>query len=164
MVKFIEVAAGRNLQAIRTLFKEYADSLGFNLDFQDFDRELASLPGDYQPPDGCLLLALWDGEVAGCAALRKIEDGICEMKRMYVKPQYRGHGIGRAMAMRLLEIARRAGYERMRLDTIDTMVEAIALYKSLGFKEIKPYRHNPIKGAKYMELSLGGRETEAKGE
>jgi ribosomal protein S18 acetylase RimI-like enzyme len=115
---------------------------------------VALLPGDYQAPDGCLLLALWDGETAGCSALRKIENGICEMKRMYVRPRYRGKGIGREMAVRLLELARLTGYERMRLDTIDTMTEATALYGSLGFTEIKPYRYNPIKGAKYMEIVL----------
>ncbi len=150
----IQAVSEESLQKVRALFKEYADSLGFDLGFQDYGRELASLPGDYAPPEGYLMLALWDGEAAGCAALRMIEDGICEMKRMYVRPRYRGKGIGRAMAGRLMELARQAGYKRMRLDTIDTMTEAIALYQSIGFEEIEPYRYNPIKGAKYMEIIL----------
>jgi ribosomal protein S18 acetylase RimI-like enzyme len=154
MLELIRAESGEDLQKIRGLFQEYADSLGFDLDFQDYAAELASLPGDYQAPEGCLLLASWDGEAAGCAALRKLGPGICEMKRMYVRPGYRGRGIGRKMAVHIMDLAREAGYERMRLDTIGTMTEAIALYSSLGFKEIEPYRYNPIKGARYMEAVL----------
>lgn len=154
MLSMVQAVSEEHVQKVRKLFGKYVDSLGFDLDFQDYAKELASLPGDYWAPGGYLLLALWNGEAAGCVALRKIENGICEMKRMYVRPQYRGKGIGRAMAGRIMALARQAGYKRMRLDTIDTMVEAIALYRSLGFKEIEPYRYNPIKGAKYMETDL----------
>jgi len=154
MLKLIEATSGDHVQEIRGLCKEYAETLGFDLDFQDYAREFAGLPGEYQAPDGFLMLALWNDEAAGCAAMRKIEDGICEMKRMYVLPKYRGKGIGREMAVRIIEIARSIGYDRMRLDTIDTMTEAISLYDSLGFKEIKPYRYNPVKGARYLELEL----------
>lgn len=154
MIHFIKAVSDVQLREIRGLFKEYADSLGFDLDFQNYADELASLPGEYKAPRGVLLLAYWDGEVAGCVALRPIDDEICEMKRMYVRPSCRGQGIGRQMAVRIIEFARSAGYERMRLDTIDTMTEAIALYESLGFYEIEPYRFNPVRGAKYMELAL----------
>ncbi|MBE0433929.1 GNAT family N-acetyltransferase [candidate division WOR-3 bacterium] len=154
MIHFVEAASDAQLREIRELFKEYADSLGFDLDFQNYADERASLPGEYKAPRGVLLLAYWDGEVAGCAALRPIDDEICEMKRMYVRPEYRGQGIGRQMAVRIIEFARSAGYKRMRLDTIDTMTEAITLYKSLGFSEIEPYCYNPLRGAKYMELVL----------
>ncbi|HEX7319867.1 MAG TPA: GNAT family N-acetyltransferase [bacterium] len=154
MLKLIEATSQNHVQEIRGLFKEYTETLGFDLDFQDYAREFAGLPGEYQAPDGFLMLALWDNETAGCAAMRKIEDRICEMKRMYVRPKYRGKGIGREMAVRIIEIARSIGYARMRLDTIDTMTEAISLYESLGFKDIKPYRYNPVKGARYMEIAL----------
>ena len=154
MIELVDATSDEQVRAVRELFVEYAESLGFDLSFQDYDKELATLPGEYRAPRGMLLLASCKGEVAGCAALRPIDDAICEMKRMYVRPRYRGLGIGRTMAIKIIEFARAAGYERMRLDTIDTMTEAIALYRSLGFTEIQPYRHNPIPGAKYMELVL----------
>ena len=154
MIEFIQVESDEHLDCIRELFKEYEKSLGFDLDFQDFEMELAELPGEYAAPDGCLLLAFYENEVAGCAGLRKLEQGICEMKRMYVRSNFRGKGIGRVMSVRIIEIARAIGYKHMRLDTIDTMKEAIALYRSLGFAETEPYRYNPIKGASYMELFL----------
>lgn len=154
VIELIQVESEEHLDCIRELFKEYEKSLGFNLDFQDYKKELAKLPGEYAAPDGRILLVFYKDKVAGCVALRKHEQGICEMKRMYVRPQYRRKGIGRAMAQKIIEEARAHGYERMRLDTINTMKEAIALYRSLGFKETEPYRHNPIKGASYMELSL----------
>ena len=154
MIEFIQVESDEHLDCIRELFKEYEKSLGFDLDFQDFEMELAELPGEYAAPDGCLLLAFYENEVAGCAGLRKLEQGICERKRMYVRSNFRGKGIGRVMSVRIIEIARAIGYERMRLDTIDTMRTAISLYKSLDFKKIEPYRYNPINGASYMELSL----------
>lgn len=128
--------------------------MGFSLDFQHFDKKLNSLPGDYDPPEGCLLLAYVGNQAVGGVGLRKISDGICEMKRMYVRKKYRGKGIGRKLANKINKEARRIGYERMRLDTISTMVEAIHLYKSMGFKEIEPYYYNPIEGTKYMELKL----------
>lgn len=139
----------------RDLFLEYAQSLGFSLCFQSFDQELAGLPGDYAPPDGRLLLAEYEGQMAGCVALHKLESGICEMKRLYLRPAFRGHGLGRALAARIIDEAREIGYRRMRLDTVEpVMKDAVAMYRILGFKEIAPYRSNPIAGAIYMELQL----------
>jgi GNAT superfamily N-acetyltransferase len=139
----------------RELFVEYARSLGFSLCFQNFDKELAEMPGDYAPPDGRLLLGEYDGEVAACAALRKIDFGVCEMKRLYLRLQFRGKGLGRAVAERLVAEARQIGYQRMRLDNVEpVMKDAVAMYRKLGFVEIAPYRSNPIAGAMYMELKL----------
>ena len=154
MLQIVEIEGKEYLPEVRNLFDEYAGSLGINLDFQGFDEELADLPGEYAPPDGCLLLALWQGQVAGCVALRKFSLGICEMKRLYTKPQFRGLGIGRALCDTIIARARRIGYERMRLDTLPSMETARGLYVSLGFKEIEPYRFNPVEGASFMELTL----------
>ncbi|MGH2575440.1 MAG: GNAT family N-acetyltransferase [Ignavibacteria bacterium] len=140
---------------IHKLFTEYAESLGFDLCFQNFDKELAGLPGDYSAPEGRLILAFHNKKPAGCVALRKLSKKICEMKRLYVRNNFRGKGIGRILAEKIIEEAGNAGYKRMRLDTTPKMKEAIKLYKSLGFKKIKPYTFNPIKGALYMELRLG---------
>lgn len=141
--------------AARELFLEYAQSLGFSLCFQSFDQELANLPGYYSPPDGRLLLARYDGQLAGCAALHKLEPGVCEMKRLYLRPQFRGKGLGRVMAERILTEARLIGYGRIRLDTVEpVMRDAVAMYRRLGFREIAPYCTNPIAGALYMELPL----------
>jgi carbonic anhydrase len=142
------------IDAARTLFREYAAALGFDLGFQDFDKELEGLPGEYAPPSGRMYLVLVDGSLAGCAALRAMEEGICEMKRMYVRPGFRGLGLGRKLALTCIEEARAIGYRTMRLDTIATMAEAIALYHSLGFVEIPPYRFNPVPGAVYMKLEV----------
>jgi putative acetyltransferase len=140
---------------IKILFTEYAKSLNFDLCFQGFDEELASLPGKYAPPEGFILLAEFDGEIAGCIALRKLEDGICEMKRLFVRPEFRGHGIGKELCDQLIFKAKEMGYKKMRLDTIkDQMKDAINLYKSYGFIEIPQYYHNPQDGVIYMELSL----------
>jgi putative acetyltransferase len=137
----------------RELFLEYAQSLGFSLCFQSFDKELAELPGDYAPPAGRLLLAEHEGQLAGCVALHKLDPGICEMKRLYLRPQFRGKGLGRALADSIIAEARSIGYQRMRLDTIEPiMKDAVAMYRQFGFKEIAPYRPNPIAGAMYMEL------------
>ena len=143
-----------DIESAKTLFVEYAESLGFDLSFQDFDEELANLPGDYGPPAGCLLLADYKGRPAGCVALRRLGEGICEMKRLYVRPELRGLGIGRALAEAIIEHARRIGYTRMRLDTAPSMAAARALYVSFGFEQISPYRYNPIEGAVFMELKL----------
>ncbi|MGQ9903362.1 MAG: acetylglutamate kinase [Anaerolineae bacterium] len=138
----------------RALFEEYAQSLGFSLCFQGFDAELAGLPGKYAPPQGRLLLARVEGQLAGCVALQPIDARACEMKRLYVRPEYRGRGVGRALAQAIVEAGREIGYRTMRLDTLTSMPEAIALYRSMGFVDIPPYRFNPIEGAVYMALSL----------
>lgn len=154
MLQIEEVKTEKHLGEVRRLFEEYASALEISLDFQDFDNELANLPGDYAPPDGSLLIALWEDEVAGCVALRKFSPSICEMKRLYSRPQFRGMGIGSALCKAVIREARRIGYERMRLDTLPSMQKARALYTSLGFKEIEPYRFNPVEGASFMELAL----------
>lgn len=139
----------------RELFLEYAQSLGFSLCFQNFDQELANLPGDYAPPEGRLLLAEYESQLAGCVALHKLEPAICEMKRLYLRPQFRGHGLGRLLAERIIAGGRQIGYRHMRLDTVEpVMKDAVAVYRRLGFKEIAPYCANPIAGALYMELHL----------
>jgi epoxyqueuosine reductase QueG/predicted GNAT family acetyltransferase len=154
MLKILNVETAKDIETVTNLFEEYADSLGFDLCFQDFEEELSNLPGDYEPPEGCLMLAEHDGQTAGCVAVRKLGEGICEMKRLYVKPQLRGQGIGRTLAEAIIEKAREIGYARMRLDTVPSMQAARALYVSLGFKEISPYRYNPIEGTAFMELKL----------
>ncbi len=136
------------------LLQEYADSLGVDLCFQDFHRELAGLPGDYAPPRGAFLLAKHQGAIAGCVALRPLAGEGCEMKRLFVRPNFRGLGLGRALARGVLEEARRIGYRWIRLDTLPSMTEAIALYRALGFREIAPYRDNPVPGALFMEAAL----------
>jgi len=139
----------------RDLFLEYAESLGFSLCFQNFDQELAGLPGDYASPHGRLLLAEYDGQLAGCVALHKLEPEICEMKRLYLRTRFRGKGLGRALAETIIAEARAIGYRRMRLDTVEpVMKDAVVMYRRLGFNEIPPYRANPIEGAVYMELQL----------
>jgi putative acetyltransferase len=139
----------------RELFLEYAESLGFSLCFQNFEQELAGLPGGYAPPDGRLLLAECEGQVAACVALHKLEQGVCEMKRLYLRPPFRGKGLGRALAERIIAEARQIGYHHMRLDTFEpVMKDAVAMYRKLGFKEIAAYCPNPMAGAMYMELEL----------
>jgi len=154
MIKIFQAGTEENLELVGVVFKEYAESLGFELCFQNFEEELANLPGDYAPPDGCLLLATYRDKVAGCVGLRKLSDGICEMKRLYVRPDLQGLKIGRALAEAVIEQARSIGYARMRLDTVPSMEVARQLYISLGFNDIEPYRHNPIEGAVFMELKL----------
>jgi GNAT superfamily N-acetyltransferase len=151
----VELVHDPTADAVRPLLREYADSLGFSLDFQDFERELAELPGAYAPPRGALLLARVDGEDAGCVALRPLEDGRCEMKRLFVRPAHRGLGLGRLLAEAIVAEARARGYTRMRLDTVPGMEAAQALYGELGFTEIEPYTANPVAGARFLELQLG---------
>lgn len=154
MIRIEACASKEDVATARTLFKEYAASLGVDLSFQNFERELQDLPGDYARPDGCLLLA-WEGEEpAGCVALRKFAGDICEMKRLYVRPAFRKGGLGRKLAIAVIAEARQRGYRRMRLDTLPTMLAAAALYVSLGFREITAYRYNPVQGSRFMELEL----------
>ncbi len=150
----IQVARETEIEAACELFSEYAASLGFDLCFQDFDKELRELPGEYAPPDGCLLLAHDGEETLGCVALRRIDGQACEMKRLYVRPEARGQRLGRKLAEAIIDEARRIGNHRMRLDTLPEMGEAIALYRTLGFKETAAYRYNPMPGAIFMELEL----------
>jgi len=143
------------IEQARELFLEYAQSLGFSLCFQNFDEELAGLPGDYAPPEGRLLLGEYASELAACVALHKLDSEICEMKRLYLRPSFRGKGLGRALAGRIITEARQIGYRRMRLDTVEpVMKDAVAMYRKLGFNQIEPYRSNPMTGAMYMELQL----------
>ena len=142
------------LDTIRALFREYEASIQVDLCFQGFEKELANLPGEYARPNGRLLLAFDGDEIAGCGALRRFDEGVCEMKRLYVRPAHRGNSIGASLALALMENAREAGYTKMRLDTMPSMARAIALYRSLGFREIACYRFNPVPGALFFELDL----------
>jgi ribosomal protein S18 acetylase RimI-like enzyme len=153
--ELLHVETGPFLDDVRALFVEYAKSLNFNLCFQSFERELKDLPGDYRIPAGRLVLGRIDGRPAGCVALRRLDPKTCELKRLYVRPEFRGHRLGKQLTDHVLDEARRAGYSTVRLDTISgAMDRAIELYRSIGFKEIAPYYSNPIPTALYMELSL----------
>jgi putative acetyltransferase len=150
-----QAASPAQIAQARELFLEYAQSLGFSLCFQNFGQELAELPGDYAPPAGRLLLAEFDSQLAGCVALHKLDGAVCEMKRLYLRPQFRGRGQGRLLAEKIITEARQIGYERMRLDTVEpVMKDAVAMYRRFGFKEIAPYRPNPNPGVLYLELQL----------
>jgi putative acetyltransferase len=154
MIEIIHAKSAEEIAEARRLFREYAGGLAVDLCFQNFEQEVASLPGDYAPPDGRLLLAVDGSRTAGCVALRPLFAGVCEMKRLYVRHGFRSTGLGRRLAVEIMAEGHRIGYQRMRLDTLPFMSEAIALYRSLGFLEIGPYRENPIEGALYMEAEL----------
>lgn len=154
MIQIVRAETADHFKIAGELFREYAGTLGFDLCFQDFDAELASLETQYAPPGGCLLLARCDGCFVGCVGLRYFAPGICEMKRLYIRPDCRGRSGGRQLAKTVVKIAASLGYERIRLDTLPQMSAANQLYKSLGFREIAPYRYNPIEGAACFELDL----------
>ena len=154
-IDLLQATLPEHIEEARSLFLEYGRSLGFSLCFQSFDEELKNLPGAYASPSGRLLLARYADHAAGCIALRQLQPGICEMKRLYVRPEDRGLGLGRMLVERLIAEARVIGYERMRLDTIaSAMQDAIALYRRMGFVEIAPYSSIPIESALWMELLL----------
>jgi putative acetyltransferase len=150
----VAAATATDLDTVRTLFRAYQGWLGISLCFQGFDEELAGLPGKYAPPSGALLLARVEADIAGVVALRPLEPGLCEMKRLYVPPDFQGRGIGRALAVAIIDAGRRAGYRAMRLDTMARMAAAVALYRALGFVEIAPYTYNPEPDVRYLELTL----------
>ena len=153
-IQITSAQSDEQIDSIRLLFLEYAQSLNFDLCFQSFDEELTGLPGDYAPPEGRLLLALYNEKAVGCVGLRKVAGGVCEMKRLWVRPEFRGRKIGRKLADAIISEARTIGYRIMKLDTVDSMKAAMAMYKSMGFSETSAYRYNPIEGARYMELKL----------
>ncbi|MBC8166608.1 MAG: GNAT family N-acetyltransferase [Bryobacteraceae bacterium] len=154
MIEIRDAELPREVDDVRQLFREYADSLDIDLKFQDFEAELATLPGKYGPPQGRLLLALSGTEAVGCVALRPFEGDDCEMKRLYVKPRLRGERLGRRLAEQICQQAREAGYSRICLDTLPTMPQAVKLYTDLGFKPIPPYVYNPVPGAIFLALVL----------
>jgi putative acetyltransferase len=154
MIQILRATEPSQINHTRVLFVEYARTLEVDLCFQSFEKELAELPGGYAPPCGCLLLALDGDRPAGCVALRDLGSGIAEMKRLYVRPEYRGQHLGRALVERIIGEARRVGYEKMRLDTLPSMKAAINMYRSLGFQPIPAYWSYPIEGLLFMELPL----------
>lgn len=157
-IQLVIPVSAEDLAATSDVFREYAVSLGFDLCFQDFEGEIAGLPGDYTPPRGALLLAKVDGAIAGCCALRPLDSSdyvnAAEMKRLYVRPPFRGLGLGRQLAEAILDAALISGYDSVLLDTLDDMEIARAMYEELGFKEIPPYYHNPLAGAHYLKVDL----------
>jgi ribosomal protein S18 acetylase RimI-like enzyme len=144
----------QDFEKAKEIFIEYKNSLSLDLCFQKFHEEISDLPSQYSEPAGCIILCYEKNEPIGCIALRKFEGDTCEMKRLYLRPEARGKGIGRVLANKIIEKAKQFGYKKMQLDTLETMKEAIALYKSIGFKVIAPYRFNPLDGVIYMELEL----------
>ena len=154
MIEIIEATTDELIAKAKELIQEYAESLNFDLCFQNFDEELKGFPGQYSQPMGCLILALSENQPIGCVGLRYFDEGICEMKRLYVRPGFREKKAGRLLAETVIRSAQNIGYKYMRLDTLRSMGSANALYKKSGFKRIEPYRHNPIEEAVYMELNL----------
>lgn len=157
-IQLITPVTALQLQATQQIFQEYATQLGIDLCFQNFAAELASLPGDYAAPLGALLLAMADGEIAGCCAMRPLDSAdyadACEMKRLYVRQAYRGLGLGRQLAQAVMDAARMTGYRHLLLDTLNGMESARALYADLGFEDVPPYYHNPLAGARYLKVDL----------
>ncbi len=156
MAKIIPVVWPEHRNIVEELFREYSNSIGVDICFQGFEQELANLPGKYAAPGGCVLLAYADDNVAGCGALRPLDAATCEMKRLYVRSEFRGHHLGRALVESLIDVANAAGYQKMRLDTLQTMKAAQALYLSFGFQPIAPYYDNPLDAVVYLELKLAG--------
>lgn len=154
MIRLHAAASASDLESVRTLFHEYADSLGVNLDYQGFEAEVRDLPGTYAPPSGTLVLAFNDDELVGCVGVRPIDDEIAEMKRLYVRPAGRGLGLGRTLAESAIRFATVSGYSRMRLDTLPQMDRAQDLYRSLGFMPIDAYRYSAVPGTVFLELVL----------
>jgi GNAT superfamily N-acetyltransferase len=154
MLSIVDASSGDALLQVRSLLEEYAGSVGIDLCFPGFAGELATLPGHYEPPRGRLLLAHWNGDPAACVALRPLENGICEMKRLYVRPAHRGLGLGRILVERIISEAGQAGYSSMRLDSLPSMKAALQLYRRLGFRDIPRYGENPVPGARFLELPL----------
>lgn len=153
-MQIVRVTAGPRLAVIRRLFREYQQDLGVDLCFQSFEEELAGLPGRYGPPGGAILLAHHGRRAAGCVALRDLGKGVCEMKRMFVRPRFRGLGIGRALAEAIVAEGRRLRYRTMKLDTVPKLETALGIYKSLGFRNTPPYCHNPLPGAIFLACRL----------
>jgi putative acetyltransferase len=154
MIQIVHAASQEQIGSVRELFIEYAHSLNVDLCFENLDKEVNELPGVYALPHGSLLLAADGTRIAGCVALKKVDDRLCEMKRLYVRAEFRGKGIGKKLAMHIADEARKIGYGRLRLDTLPSMKEAIALYRSIGFEEIPAYRDIPVPGALFMQLML----------
>lgn len=154
MIRALDPASPADVEAARALFAEYAGSVGVDLGFQGFDEELAALPAGYVPPTGVLLLADTGGGTVGCVAVRALDGDACELKRLYVRPGGRGAGLGRTLTEEAIGAARGLGYRLMRLDTLPTMQAAYAVYRELGFREVEPYRFNPVPGTRYLELDL----------
>ena len=156
MIALLEASWPGHCPLVVELFREYANSIGVDICFQGFEQELAALPGKYAAPDGCVLLAVEDTSSVGCVALRPLAEGICEMKRLYVRPNYRGRQVGRLLADAVIAKAKAAGYSALRLDTLTTMKAAQAMYASLGFKPIAPYYHNPLPGEAHFGRGARG--------
>ena len=154
MIDIVEALDPSAIAAVRTLMQEYQEELGIDLGFQGFAAEVETLPGEYAPPRGRLLLARDQDEAAGCVAMRPLMDGTCEMKRLYVRPRFRAEGVGRQLAERVIAEARSAGYRRMYLDTLPTMAGAQRMYERLGFRDIPAYRYNPVAGTRFLGLDL----------